>query len=225
MTNEKRASFTAGDANDVLAARIARTLRDVPDFPSPGILFKDITPVLADPLLLRDVIAAMSRNARALHVTHVVGIESRGFLFGVPVALALGVPFVPVRKPGKLPWTTVREEYALEYRSDVLEIHADAFGGAAERSMPPVASGQAPAGSPRAAIEPINASAFATSNATPRVLVVDDVLATGGTAAAAGRLVRRVGGDVAAVSVLVELGFLDGRAQLDGVTVQSLLRI
>lgn len=225
MTNEERASFVAGDASDVLSARIARTLRDVPDFPSPGILFKDITPVLADPLLLSDVIAAMSRSARALDVTHVVGIESRGFLFGVPVALALGVPFVPVRKPGKLPWTTVREEYALEYRSDVLEIHADAFGGFAERATSPEALGQAPAGSPKVAGATTFASALATNNRTPRVLVVDDVLATGGTAAAAGRLIQRVGGDIAAVSVLVELAFLEGRTQLDGVTVQSLLRI
>lgn len=189
--NDTSAASAARAASDALSARIARTLRDVPDFPSPGILFKDITPVLADPPLLADVIRSMSDNARALGVTHVVGIESRGFLFGVPVALALGVPFVPVRKPGKLPWTTVREAYALEYRNDVLEIHADAFGHVARA----------------------------------RVLVVDDVLATGGTAAAAGRLVRRVGGEVAAVSVLVELAFLDGRAQLTGLPVQTLLRI
>jgi adenine phosphoribosyltransferase len=161
-----------------LSDRLRATLRDVPDFPSPGILFKDITPVLADPALLRDLIAAMVAPFLGTGVTRVVGVESRGFLFGVPMALALDVPFAPARKPGKLPWRTEREAYALEYRSDVLEMHTDAVG------------------------------------AGDRVLVVDDVLATGGTAAATCRLVERLGAEVAGVSVLVELGFLDGRALL-----------
>ena len=161
-----------------LPDRLRATLRDVPDFPSPGILFKDITPVLANPALMRDVITAMVAPFIGSGVTRVVGVESRGFLFGVPMALALDVPFAPARKPGKLPCRTEREAYALEYRSDVLEMHTDAVG------------------------------------AGDRVLVVDDVLATGGTAAATCRLVERLGADVVGVSVLVELGFLDGRALL-----------
>jgi adenine phosphoribosyltransferase len=158
--------------------RVRDVVRDVPDFPSVGILFKDITPVLAQPALLRDVVEAMAQPFAAAGITHVVGIESRGFLFGVPIALTMNVPFVPVRKPGKLPFLTVRESYALEYRSDVLEMHQDGLGAGA------------------------------------RVLVVDDVLATGGTAAAACRLVEQLGGTVAGISVLIELEFLGGRAAI-----------
>lgn len=161
-----------------LVDRLSATLRDVPDFPSPGILFKDITPVLADPALMRDAITAMIAPFSGAAVTHVVGVESRGFLFGMPMAMQLNVPFAPARKPGKLPWRTARESYELEYRSDVLEMHADALGAGA------------------------------------RVLVVDDVLATGGTAAATCRLIERLGGTVGGVSVLVELGFLHGRTRL-----------
>jgi adenine phosphoribosyltransferase len=163
-----------------LLERLNATLRDVPDFPTPGILFKDITPVLAAPALMREVVTAMLAPFAGANITHLVGVESRGFLFGMPMALVLGVPFVPARKPGKLPWRTEREAYSLEYRRDVLEMHIDALGTGA------------------------------------RVLVVDDVLATGGTAAATCRLIERLGGDVAGISVLVELGFLGGRAQLPG---------
>lgn len=170
-----------------LLDRLSATLRDVPDFPSPGILFKDITPVLADPALMRDSITAMLAPSRSLGVTHVVGVESRGFLFGMPMALQLGVPFAPARKPGKLPWRTERESYDLEYRSDVLEMHTDAVGAGA------------------------------------RVLVVDDVLATGGTAAATCRLIERLGGTVVGVSVLVELGFLQGRTRLPDRAVHAVV--
>lgn len=169
-----------------LSARVGRALRDVPDFPTPGILFKDITPVLADAALMRDVVTAMCEPFVSRGITHVVGVESRGFLFGMPMAMQLDAAFAPARKPGKLPWNTTREEYTLEYRSDVLEMHVDALAG-----LPGGGAG-APA----------------------RVLVVDDLLATGGTASATCRLVERLGGEVAAVVVLVELSLLGGRAHL-----------
>lgn len=161
-----------------LVERVARAVRDVPDFPNPGITFKDITPLLSDAALLRDVVRAMQAPFATADISHVVAVESRGFLFGVPMALSLGAAFVPVRKPGKLPWRTARESYALEYGKDAIEMHTDAL----------------------------------TTGA--RVLVVDDVLATGGTAAATCRLVERQGGLVVGVSVLMELGFLRGRDAL-----------
>ncbi len=171
-----------------LEARIRAAVREIPDFPAAGIQFKDITPVLADPLLMRDVIAAMSSPFVAADITHVVAMESRGFIFGMPVALTLQAAFAPARKPGKLPWRTEREAYVLEYRRDVLEMHADAI----------------PSGA--------------------RVLVVDDVLATGGTAAATCRLIERLGGTVQGIALLGELGFLEGRALLPGRVVHSLVR-
>ncbi len=176
-------------ADTPLARRVAQAIRDVPDFPKPGITFKDITPLLADPVLLADVVRAMQAPFATLEVTHVVAMESRGFLFGVPMALALGAAFVPVRKPGKLPWKTAREGYALEYGDDALEIHTDAL--------------------------------------TPgsRVLLVDDVLATGGTAAAAARLVERQGGVVVGLSVLMELDFLRGRDALGERRVETVWHV
>lgn len=173
---------------NTLDARVRSAIRDVPDFPTPGILFKDITPLLADPGLLTDVIRAMSAPFSASGVTHIVGIESRGFLFGTPIALAMNAAFAPARKPGKLPWTTASEAYALEYRNDVLEMHTDAV------------------------------------RADSRVLVVDDVLATGGTAAATIRLIERLGATVVGVSVLVELGFLGGRTALPAIPVSAVVR-
>jgi adenine phosphoribosyltransferase len=161
-------------------------LRDVPDFPAPGIVFKDISPLLADPVAFGDCIAALARAAEDLDVTRVAGIESRGFLFGMPLAQRLGVGFTPIRKPGKLPWQTSKVEYELEYGSDVLEIHNDG-----------VAPGQ-------------------------RVLIVDDLLATGGTAAAACELVQLIGGKVAACAFAIELTFLDGRSKLAGQRVIAL---
>lgn len=176
------------DQLTTLDARLRAAIRNVPDFPKPGIVFKDITPVLLDPALFRAVTDAMADAARGMDITHVVGIESRGFIFGAPVAQALGAGFVPMRKPGKLPSVTVSESYALEYGTDTLEVHADAFTGARG------------------------------------VLIVDDVLATGGTAAAAVRLVERAGGCVAACSFLMELEFLGGRARLGAIASGALVR-
>lgn len=178
---------TFPDMRDTLQRRVLTAIRDVPDFPTPGILFKDITPVLADPVLMSDVVREMCEPFRDDAITHVVAIESRGFIFGMPIALHLGAAFVPARKPGKLPWKTASEAYTLEYRADVLEMHVDALGDGS------------------------------------RVLVVDDVLATGGTAAAAVRLVQRLGGSVAGITVLTELAFLGGRERVSGTVVHSVV--
>lgn len=172
-----------------LARRLARTLRDVPDFPKPGIVFKDITPVLADAALFAEAATAMATSARDLGVTHVAGIESRGFILAAPIALELGAGFIPIRKPGKLPWRSIGKDYALEYGTDRLEMHADAI----------------PAGS--------------------RVLLVDDVLATGGTAAAAVALIEEGGGQVVSCSFLLAISALQGADRLRGWPVQVLLEV
>ncbi len=171
-----------------LEREIRDHIRDIPDFPQPGIVFKDITPLLAHPHLLRQTTDAMAAPFRDDGVTHVVAVESRGFILGAPVALALGAAFVPVRKVGKLPFRTERVEYALEYGSDALEIHRDAC----EQGS--------------------------------RVLVVDDVLATGGTANATCQLVERLHATVVGISLLIELGFLAGRERLVSRRVHALVR-
>ena len=163
-------------------------IRNVPDFPKPGILFYDITTLLADGDGLRQSIHALANPYRDQAIDLVVGIESRGFIFGTAVADRLGVGFVPVRKPGKLPSTTVRVEYELEYGTDALEMHEDA-----------IRAGQ-------------------------RVLIVDDLLATGGTAKAAVDLVGGRGAQVHALAFLIELDFLPGREKLSGQTIHSVLR-
>lgn len=170
-----------------LAQRIESTIRDVPDFPKEGILFKDITPVLADSALLAETCEAIAEQHRALNIDAVVGMESRGFIFGVPVALSLGAAFVPARKPGKLPYQSIGYEYSLEYGTNRLELHVDA-----------IREGQ-------------------------RVLVVDDLLATGGTAHATCELVRQLGGEVVGCAFVIELSFLGGREQLLPVPVNSLV--
>jgi adenine phosphoribosyltransferase len=163
-------------------------LRDVPDFPKPGILFKDITPLLASPVAMKEAIARLARLDVGA-IDKVAAIESRGFLFGVPLAMELGVGFVPIRKPGKLPWKTNRVEYSLEYGKDAVEIHQDG-----------VKPGE-------------------------RVLLVDDLLATGGTMGAACQLVEGCGGVVAACAFVVELCFLPGRQRLSPRRVDSLVAV
>jgi adenine phosphoribosyltransferase len=183
-SNESSA-VASGNAGE--AARLSSLIRDIPDYPKPGILFKDITPLLADPRAFSQATRLMAEPFADAGVTHVVAIESRGFILGAPVAQQLGAGFVPVRKPGKLPHTKRREEYALEYGTDALEVHDDAVGAAA------------------------------------RVLIVDDVLATGGTAAATCRLVESLGATVVGLSFLLALSFLSGAERLGGRRVGSIL--
>jgi adenine phosphoribosyltransferase len=170
-----------------LRDRLRATIREVPDFPKPGILFRDLTPILLDPALTREVVEALWEPFAGEGIEAVAAIESRGFVFGAALAHARGLPLVLLRKPGKLPAEVFRESYALEYGSDALEMHRDALRG-----------GQ-------------------------RVLVVDDLLATGGTAAAAGRLVRRAGAEVCGYAFVVELAGLKGRAAVEGGRIHVLL--
>ena len=161
---------------------------DIPDFPQKGILFKDITPLLQDPAAFRAVVERLAAHYAGLGIQAVVGVESRGFIFGAPLAYLLNCGFIPVRKFGKLPSKTVTVEYALEYGTNVVEMHTDA-----------VKPGQ-------------------------RVLIVDDLLATGGTVSAAMELVEKLGGHIAGIAFLVELTFLKGREQLEGHDVFALIK-
>lgn len=172
---------------DSTSARLRKAIRDIPDFPKPGIMFKDITPVLADPKLFRATVDHFAEMYAGEHVDVVVGMESRGFLFGAPLAMELSASFVPARKPGKLPYKTVAVSYDLEYGSATLEIHTDA-------------------------IKPGD-----------KVLVVDDLLATGGTAKATCELIEKLGGTVEACLFVVELGFLGGRKGLEGHKIASIV--
>jgi adenine phosphoribosyltransferase len=164
---------------------IEALIRAIPDFPIPGILFRDITPLLKDKQGFRRAIDLFVDRFKERKIDYVVGIEARGYIFGAPLAYAIGAGFIPIRKPGKLPHEKLSEEYALEYGTNCLEIHADAVGHG------------------------------------ERVVVVDDVLATGGTAAATLRLLRRLGADVEAFAFLVELGALNGRSALRDVDIVS----
>ncbi|MFZ2961087.1 MAG: adenine phosphoribosyltransferase [Candidatus Ozemobacteraceae bacterium] len=166
---------------------LSKSIRDVPDFPKKGILFKDITPLLGDPAAFRAAVEGIAAAFKTARIEAVAGIESRGFILGAALALELGVGFIPIRKPGKLPYKTRKREYALEYGTDTVEIHEDA-----------VKKGQ-------------------------RVLLVDDLIATGGTARAAVDLLHDIGAHVVAAAFLVELSFLKGREKLVGERVFSLL--
>jgi adenine phosphoribosyltransferase len=175
------------DATGALA-EIKNRIRDVPDFPKPGIMFKDITPLLADGVQFSRTLALLGERVAALKPTAIVAIESRGFIFGAPIAAQLGVGFIPVRKPGKLPYRTKKIEYALEYGSGILEMHDDAL------------------------------------IAGTRVVIVDDVLATGGTARASADLITQHGAHVVGYAFVIELSFLDGRKRLGEGEVTALLK-
>ncbi len=162
-------------------------IRDIADYPTPGVTFRDITPLLGDATAFAASVHGLVGEFSGIEVDRVVGVESRGFIFGAAVAVAMNASFVPVRKAGKLPWAVVREEYELEYGTDKLEIHRDAI------------------------------------HPGERILVIDDVLATGGTAAATAVLVETLGGEIAGLGFLLELDDLGGRAKLGDRTVRSLL--
>ncbi len=162
----------------MIAAEIKQTVRDVPDFPKPGIVFKDITPILKDHLLCAAIVKALAGQVNGLEIDVVAGIESRGFLFGPSLAQSLGVPFIPIRKAGKLPYKTIRESYDLEYGSATIECHEDALF-----------KGQ-------------------------KVLIHDDLLATGGTVVAASKLVEQLGASISGYSFIISLDFLKGKDRL-----------
>lgn len=187
MADSRPAPATTPDPDPGSVAALAALIRDIPDFPKKGIVFKDITTLLKDGRAFQQAIARMTQSVRSYDVDVVVGMESRGFIFAAPIACALGVGFVPVRKLGKLPGQTLSIDYELEYGTNSLEIHADA-----------IREGQ-------------------------RVVVVDDLLATGGTVSATVELIERLGGVVSAVAFLVELDFLKGRDRLQGYDVVSLI--
>ncbi len=176
-----------------LSALLLSRIRDVEDYPEPGVMFKDITPLLADPKAFDALTGALADVARRAGASKVVGLEARGFILGAPVAVRAGLGFIPVRKAGKLPGATLSQAYDLEYGSAEIEVHAEDLG------------------------------------AEDRVLVIDDVLATGGTAEASLQLIRRAGAEVAGLAVLMELGFLGGRARLEpalaGAPLEALLRL
>jgi adenine phosphoribosyltransferase len=172
----------------VAADALRAAIRDVPDFPKPGILFKDITPLLQNPELFKASIERLAGPFKRKAITHVASIESRGFIFGAPVAYILGAGYIPVRKKGKLPFKTLSHTYELEYGTDTLEMHSDSL------------------------------------NSSSRVLIIDDVLATGGTARATCQLVEKLKAKVAGLSFAVELEFLHGREKLRGYDVTSLIQ-
>jgi adenine phosphoribosyltransferase len=185
--------LTATQTPDELRGLLLSRIRDVPDYPKPGVMFKDITPLLADPTAFNALVGALAEVCTRHGADKVVGLEARGFILAAPAAVRAGTGFVPIRKAGKLPGATLAQSYQLEYGTAEIEVHHDAF---------------------------------ATGD---RVLVIDDILATGGTAEASLELIRRAGAEVAGVAVLMELGFLGGRARLadslDGAPLEALIAI
>jgi adenine phosphoribosyltransferase len=173
--------------HDASTIDLQALIRDIPDFPKPGILFRDVTPLLANGPAFRACIDQLCQRLATVRPQVLVGIESRGFIFGAAAAASLGIGFVPIRKPGKLPWKTCKEFYDLEYGTDAIEVHQDAV--------------------------------------TPgtRVALVDDLLATGGTAAAAAKLLRTLGAEVSMAAFVIELGFLQGRARLGKLPCEALI--
>lgn len=174
--------------SEIKIDQLINRIRDIPDFPKPGIIFKDITPLLADPSAFCTCLQLFEDKFRDRNIEVIAGIESRGFIFGAALATKIKIPFVPVRKPGKLPAETYRVDYQLEYGTDALEIHRDAITKGA------------------------------------RVLIVDDLLATGGTAKAASELVTKAGGNVVSIAFVIELSFLDGVKNLPGIETYSLIK-
>jgi adenine phosphoribosyltransferase len=168
--------------------QLKKFIRDIPDFPKKGIIFKDITPLIGDPSAFKTVINILAKQYKTKKIDKILCVESRGFIFASALAYKLGIGIVPVRKPGKLPYKTIKETYALEYGTDTLEIHIDAFKKGA------------------------------------RVLIIDDLLATGGTVKACLGLVKKLGGKVAGIGFVIELGFLHGRDKLKGCDVYSILK-
>lgn len=171
------------------AAGLASFVRPIADYPVPGVVFRDLTPLFGDPQAFSEAVDLLAAQVSDLQIDRVIGIEARGFILAAPVAYRLGAGFVPVRKPGKLPWAVAREEYSLEYGSDKLEIHRDAL------------------------------------HPDERVLIIDDVIATGGTAAATCRLVEALGAQVVALGFVLEIPALGGRAQLGAHRYSSLLTV
>jgi len=171
-----------------MSERLKRFIREIPDFPKLGIVFRDITPALLEPKVFKEICDALYKRYRERPIDKIAAIESRGFIFGSVIAYKMGIGFVPMRKPGKLPWKTIVEKYSLEYGEAAIEMHIDA-----------IAKGD-------------------------RVLILDDLLATGGTAAAAARLIERQGGTVEELAFLIELADLKGRDNLKGREIFSLLR-
>jgi len=166
---------------------IKKLIRDIPDFPKPGIIFKDITPMLGDPRAMERITGAFETRLEAFQPTRIVGVESRGFIFGALLASAMNLPFTPIRKPGKLPYEKISVSYTLEYGEGTLEMHTDGV------------------------------------TSSDRVVILDDLLATGGTAGASCELVEKIGAKVAALGFVIELGFLNGREKLPGREVVSLV--
>ncbi|MDD5132147.1 MAG: adenine phosphoribosyltransferase [bacterium] len=168
--------------------KLAKIIRDIPDFPKKGIIFKDIAPLIGDPQAFRKVINLLAKKYQGKKIDKILCVESRGFIFASALAYKLGIGIVPIRKPGKLPYKTAKETYALEYGTDTLEIHIDAFKKGA------------------------------------RVLIIDDLLATGGTVQACTRLARKLGGKVVGIGFVIELGFLHGRDKLKDYDVYSIIK-